>query len=56
MKPKNNDHAMLPLDAIKTNIVSPNYWPQATEYDKANVEFQLPDELEKSFRDFTQVY
>ena len=56
MKRRSGDPSMLPIERIKTNIISPNYWPQASEYDKANVEFQLPEAIDKSFREFTQVY
>ena len=43
---------ILPLDKLKTNIISPSYWPQANEYDKSNVEFQLPAKIEKIFNEF----
>ena len=51
-----NEFGILPLDKLKTNIISPSYWPQANEYDKSNVEFQLPSKIEKSFNEFAQVY
>ena len=38
-KRKSEDQPMLPLERIKTNIISPNYWPQASEYDMTNVDF-----------------
>ena len=45
-----NENSILPLEKLKTNIISPSYWPQSSEYDKSNVEFMLPDAIERSFK------
>ena len=50
------DQSMLPLERIKTNIISPSYWPQSIEYGETQTDFVLPDKLAESFKNFSQVY
>ena len=47
---------LLPLNCMQTNIISPNLWQQAENFDEATEGFRLPANLAPSFEQFNRMY
>ena len=47
---------ILPLNKLQTNIISPNLWQQAENFDDSTDGFRMPANLAKSFENFNKMY
>lgn len=53
---KENASALLPINNMQTNIISPNLWQQAENFDDSTDGFRMPANLTKSFEQFNLMY
>ena len=53
---KENASALSPINNMQTNIISPNLWQQAENFDDSTDGFRMPANLTKSFEQFNLMY
>ena len=48
--------ALLPIEKLQTNIISPNLWQQAENFDDSTDGFRVPANLTRSFEQFNLMF